>query len=267
MDAITVAQEAAHRAGDLLLRQFRQPQAIRKKGLKDLVTQADLDAENLIVGTIRQAFPEHEFLGEEGHTAREGADHVWVIDPLDGTRNYAQGIPFFCVSIALTVKGKTVLGVIFDPLHGETFAAESGSGAYVNGQGIAFAKKVRLEEAVVYAGFPPAQSHSDPGIASHILARLYPTVAVMRNMGSAALSLAYVACGRVDIAYHDRLSVWDMLAGVLLIEEAGGMATDFGGQPISMASHNLVAANTPSFHAPVLRTIQEVLAGHPTRPG
>jgi len=182
MDAITVAREAAHCAGALLLHHFRQPQGTHRKGLRDLVTQMDLDAENLIVGKIRQAFPKHEFLGEEGHTARQDADYVWIIDPLDGTRNYAQGIPFFCISIALNARGRTVLGVVYDPVHGETFAAESGSGAYMNDQKIRWAQKTCLEEAVIYAGFPPVQDPSDTGVALPIVSRLYPAVAAIRNL-------------------------------------------------------------------------------------
>jgi len=243
MEAIAVAIEAAHKAGEIILRHFRQPQEIRTKGPQDIVTQVDLDAEDIIVRTIRRAFPGHEFLGEEGHTADRDAEHLWVIDPLDGTRNYAAGIPFFCVSIALSVQGRAVLGVIYDPLHGETFSAETG------------------------AGFLPAQNAENPGLSLPMLMRLRPAIAAMRNMGSAALSLAYVACGRLDIAYHDRLSAWDLLAGALLIEEAGGIATDLNGQAISTSSRDIIAANSPALHVPVLHIAQEVLKERKTRTG
>ena len=236
MEAIAVAIEAAHKAGEIILRHFRQPQEIRTKGPQDIVTQVDLDAEDIIVRTIRRAFPGHEFLGEEGHTADRDAEHLWVIDPLDGTRNYAAGIPFFCVSIALSVEGTAVLGVIYDPLRGETFSAETGQGA-------------------------------NPGLSLPMLMRLRPAIAAMRNMGSAALSLAYVACGRLDIAYHDRLSAWDLLAGALLIEEAGGIATDLNGQAISTSARDIIAANSPALHVPVLHIAQEVLKERKTRTG
>jgi len=260
MNAITVAIEAAHKAGELILYHFRQPQVIRRKSPTDVVTSVDRDAEDLIVHTIRQAFPDHEFLAEEGHIARQCADYLWVIDPLDGTRNYALGIPFFCTSIALSVKGKTALGVIHDPLHGETFSAEAGKGAYLNGEKIRYARKTSMEHAIASVGFLPAWNADDPGLAVPMLMRLRPMIETARNMGAVALNLAYVACGRFDIAYQDRLSTWDMLAGALLVEEAGGVVTDFSGKPISLSSHDVIASNVPAFHASVLRVAREVLA-------
>jgi len=259
MDAITIAMEAAHKAGELILRHFRQPQEIRMKTPTEIVTQVDHDAEDIIVRIIRQAFPDHEFLGEEGHTASQGADYLWVIDPLDGTRNYTLGIPFFCVSIALVVRGKIVLGVIYDPERGETFSAQTGKGAYLNGVKVNFTRTTSMERAIVCVGFVPAQSADNPELALPMLLRLRPAIAAVRNMGSAALSLAYVACGRLHIAYQDRLSPWDMLAGALLVEEAGGTVTDFAGRPISLSSQNIIAANSSGLHAPVLRVAQEVL--------
>ena len=260
MDAISVATEAAHKAGDLILRHFRQPLEIHMKGPADVVTQVDHDAEDMIVRTIRAAFPEHGFLGEEGHAALPGADYVWVIDPLDGTRNYATGVPFFCTSIALTLRGRAVVGVIHDPLHGETFSAETGKGAYLNGARVSFARKARLEQAILYVGFLPAHNPRDAGLAVPMLVRLRPQVEAVRNVGSAALSLAYVACGRFDIVYQDRLSAWDMLAGALLVEEAGGVATDFAGNRLSLSSQDVIAANAPAFHASVLSMARQVLA-------
>lgn len=259
MDAIAVAVEAAHKAGELILRHFRQPQEIHMKTPTEVVTQVDRDAEDIIVRTIRRTFPDHEFLGEEGHTASQGADYLWVIDPLDGTRNYTLGIPFFCVSIALTVKGQTMLGVIYDPERGETFSAEAGKGTHLNGAKVHFTRKASMEQAIAYVGFLPAEKPDNPRLGLPMLMRLWPSIAAVRNMGSAALSLAYVACGRLDIAYHDQLNAWDMLAGALLIEEAGGIVTDFAGRPMSVASRNIIAANNPAFHEPVLRVAQEVL--------
>lgn len=260
MDAITVAIEAAHKAGELILQHFRQPQEIRMKGPADIVTQVDHDAEDIIVRTIRQAFPDHQFLAEEGHSASCDADYLWVIDPLDGTRNYTAGIPFFCTSIALTVERRTVLGVIYDPLREETFSAEAGKGTYLNGAKVDYVKKTSMEQAIAYVGFLPARHADDAGLALPMFTRLRPAVLAIRKMGSAALSLAYVACGRFDIAYHDRLDAWDMLAGALLVEEIGGVATDFGGRPISVTSRDIIAANAPAFHAATLRIARQVLA-------
>jgi myo-inositol-1(or 4)-monophosphatase len=265
MNAIAVATEAAHKAGELILRHFRQPQDIHFKAPAEIVTAVDREAEDIIVRTIRQTFPDHQFLGEEAHTASEGADYLWVIDPLDGTRNYTLGIPFFSVSIALAVKGRTVLGMIYDPERGELFSAEVGKGTSLNGSKVHFTRRASMEQAVAYVGFVPAQNPDNPQLALPMLVRLRPAIASVRNIGSAALSLAYVACGRLDIAYHDRLSAWDILAGALLIEEAGGTATDFEGRPISLTSQNIIAANNPAFHAPVLRVARQVLAERQSR--
>jgi myo-inositol-1(or 4)-monophosphatase len=259
MEAIAVAIEAARAAGELILRHFRQPQEIHMKGPQDVVTQVDIDAEEVIVGTIREAFPDDEFLGEEGHVAGPCADRLWVIDPLDGTRNYAVGIPFFCVSIALSVEDRPVLGVIYDPIRDELFSAEAGQGTHLNSRRVHFTPKTSLEQAMVYVGTLPARTANNPGLSLPMLLRLRPSIAVIRNMGSAALSLAYVACGRLDIAYHDRLSPWDLLAGALLISEAGGVATDFRGDSITVSSQDIIASNSRPLHAPVLRIAREVV--------
>ena len=259
MEAIDIAMDAAHKAGDLIARQFHQPQEIHAKGPAEIVTQVDRDAEDLIVRTIRQAFPDDEFLGEEGHEPRPGADRIWVIDPLDGTTNYAQGIPFFCVSIALAVRGRAVLGVVYDPQHGETFAAEEGKGALLNGVEVHCTSRNSLSDATVYVGALPAKNPHNRELALPMLTRLRPSINVMRNMGSAALSLAYVACGRLDISYQDWLSAWDMLAGALLVEEAGGRVTDFDGMPISASSESIIAAGNSAVHQAVLEVAQQLL--------
>nr|MBC7246125.1 inositol monophosphatase [Chloroflexota bacterium] len=259
MEAINVAIEAAHQAGELILRYFRQPQVIHAKGPGDLTTHVDQEAEEIIVRVIRQIFPDHDFLGEEGHSAHCEAESLWVIDPLDGTRNYSVGIPWFCTSIALAVKGRAILGVIYDPVRGETFYAEAGKGAYFNGQAIRCSKKTNMERAIAAIGFLPARHKENPGLALPMLTRLHPMIEATRIMGAAALNLAYVASGRVEISFHDRVSAWDILAGALLIEEAGGTATDFAGRPISVASQNIIAASNAAFHKEVLRIAQEIL--------
>ena len=259
MEPLTVAIEAAHQAGELILQRFRRPQEVRAKGPQDVVTEADLEAEEAIVRCLRKAFPEDQFLGEEGHRATSDASRVWVIDPLDGTRNYTVGFPFFCTSIALSIQGKAVLGVIHDPVHGETFSALAGQGACLNGQRVRLTPKAALGQAILYVGFLPAGNPKNPGLALPMFNRLRPSTLAMRNMGSAALSLAYLACGRLDIAYHDYLSAWDVLAGALLISEAGGIATDFAGKPISISSCNIIAASSPGLYAPVLQIAQQVM--------
>lgn len=266
MQPIAVAIDAAHKAGEIISRYFRQPQEIHLKGPSDPTTQADQEAEEVIVHTIRQFFPHHEFLGEEGHAACHDAENLWVIDPLDGTRNYALGIPWFCISIALAVRGRAVLGVVYDPMRAETFYAEAGKGAYLNGKEIHCAQKTEMERAVAAMGLLPARHKDNPGLAVPMLIRLHPMVEAVRVMGAAALNLAYVACGRVDIALHDLVSAWDILAGALLIEEAGGIATDFAGKPITTASRSIIGASNVAFHTQVLDIARKVLA-HPLGSG
>jgi myo-inositol-1(or 4)-monophosphatase len=260
MDEITIAIQAAQEAGALALRRFRQPQEIRRKGPADPVTQADDEAEELIVSAIRRVFPDHEFLGEEGHRAPVDAEHLWVIDPIDGTRNYAHGVPFFCTSIALARHGRVVLGVIHDPTLKETFHAELGKGAYLNGQPIHVSRQTELEDAILSLSLVPARQVGNARVALPMLVRLQPAVETVRIMGSAALHLAYVACGRFDVGFQDSIHAWDVLAGMLLVQEAGGVATDLMGEPVSTSAHDCIVANNASFHRAVLRVAQEVAA-------
>ncbi len=260
MDLMTIAIEAAHQAGELALSQFHQPQQVRQKGPSDPVTATDVAAEDLIVRTIREVYPNHQFLGEEGHQAPTDADYVWIIDPIDGTRNYAHGVPCFCTSIALARHGHLALGVIYDPLLKETFHAEAGKGAYLNGQRIRVSLKTRLEDAILAMSLVPAQQSGNARVAMPMLARLQPRVESVRIMGSAALHVAYVACGRFDVGFQDSIHAWDVLAGVLLVREAGGVATDLRGQPVTTSSGDCIVANNANFHSAVLRAAQEALA-------
>ena len=261
MDLSTIAIEAARQAGELALSQLHQPQQVRQKGPSDPVTATDVAAEDLIVHTIRQAFPDHQFMGEEGHQGSADADYLWIIDPIDGTRNYAHGVPFFCTSIALARHGRLALGVIYDPLQKETFYAEAGKGAYLNGQRIRVSRKTRLEDAILSMSLVPALQTGNAQVAMPMLARLQPRVESVRIMGSAALHVAYVACGRFDVGFQDSIHAWDVLAGVLLVREAGGIATDLRGQPVTTSSHDCIVANNANFHEAVLRAAQEALAG------
>lgn len=258
IQALDVAIDAAHKAGSLIRDRFGQPKETEMKTPTDIVTQVDRDAEEIIVRTIQQAFPGHEFLGEEGHAPRQNAEHVWVVDPLDGTRNYTLGIPLFCVSIALTFRGHVVLGVIHDPERDETFSARLGGGTHLNGVKVQGCVRTPLDQAIVYAGFVPAQSPNNPELSMPMLARLRPSIAAMRNLGSVALGLAYVACGRIDLAYQDHLNPWDMCAGAVLVQEAGGVATDLHGEAVSLSSRSIAVALNSDFHKLVLEIAQDV---------
>jgi len=260
MDALTVAIAAAREAGALICRQFHQPNKVALKGPSDIVTQVDRDAENLIVARIRSAFPDHQFMAEEGHAPERDSEYLWVIDPLDGTTNFALGIPHFAVSIALARRGRAVLGVVYDPVQDETFVAEAGQGTQLNGCRILCARKATMSETALALGYLPTHYNHNPGLALPILLRLYPLVESIRIMGSAAMNLAYVACGRFDICYNDYLNPWDVMAGALLVEEVGGMATDFAGQPIALDTHSILAANDPAYYRQAFGVVQQVLA-------
>jgi len=260
MDAITVAIQAAQKAGEMILGRFDQPQVVSYKGPADIVTQVDKDAEQLIVDSIHSAFPRHEFLAEEGHQASLDAENLWVIDPLDGTRNFANGIPFFCTSIALAHRGQTVLGVIYDPIRKEMFHSMLGKGAYLNDRPIRVSPRAQLEQGILSLSLLPVRRRHNPRRSFPMLAQLYPLIENVRSLGSAALHLAYVACGRFDICYQDHVNAWDILAGALMIREAGGTTTDYQGQPISLQSDEILAANGPAFHREVLRIACEVMA-------
>jgi len=233
-DLLEVAEQAARAAGAVALRGFRTVLDIRSKGGTDIVTQYDHAAEEAALSIVRSRFPTHSILAEESGASgdREDAPRlVWMIDPIDGTHNYASQIPFWCVSVAVVeVSTNSVLaGVVFDPLHDELFAATLGGGATVNGKPISVTSKDDISKAIVAYDI----GHN-PDIASRmvdLVAWVQPRVAKVRHLGSAALSLTYVAAGRIDAYYHLSLQPWDIAAALLLIQEAGGTVTDWHGDP------------------------------------
>jgi myo-inositol-1(or 4)-monophosphatase len=248
MDPIEVAIDAAHLGGAHALRRFRTPLAKHLKGPADLVTEADGEAEELIVSIIRRAFPDHTFLGEEGHQPRPDAEYIWVIDPIDGTRNYARGIPFFCTSLALTRRGVPVAAVIYDPVHEETFHAQLGGGAFLDGASVRVNSQAALEDSVLALSLVSERYLHNGHVAMPMLDQIQPMVESVRLMGSAALHVAYVACGRCELAFQDSVHPWDIIAGALLVQEAGGMATELLGAPVSISSHDIIAASSRAIH-------------------
>src|SRR3954463_6648072 len=224
-DYLPFIEQTARDAGALLMRHFKARVAIEYKGDADLVTVADRESETLIVARIRERFPQHDILGEEGTRTESGAEFKWYIDPLDGTTNFAHGFPVFCVSIALERKGERVAGVLYDPTRDELFVAEKGSGATLNGARMQVSKVAKLNEALVATGFPSHKRHKNPNI--HFYHQITLRTHGVRRAGSAALDLASVAAGRVDGFWEFNLNPWDTAAGVLLVEEAGGGALVF----------------------------------------
>ncbi len=251
-----VAEEAAREAGKLLVERYRTDFSISKKGVVNLVTEVDIESENLIVSRIRQAFPEHAILAEERHPDSSRAGFKWIIDPLDGTTNYAHGYPVFSVSIALEFEGEILLGVVFDPTRGELYSARRGGGAFCNGRPIRVSKTSTLVASLLATGFPydvhtSRQNNLDNYCAFAVRAQ------GIRRGGSAAIDFCYVASGRLDGFWELKLNPWDCAAGSLIVHEAGGTVTDFRGGRFSIYKPEVVASNG-LIHREMLEVLESV---------
>jgi len=234
-------ESIAREAGALLMEKFKQRIGFTYKGDADLVTAADRASEKLITDHIRKQFPGHDLFGEEGTRTNTGSDYRWYIDPLDGTTNFAHGFPVFCVSLGLEFKGERIAGVLYDPTRDELFAAEKGSGAYLNGERISVSKVTNLAECLTGTGFPSHKRHKNPNIFFYHVITL--RTHGVRRAGSAALDLASVAAGRLDAFWEFNLNSWDTAAGVVLVQEAGGMVTRFDGSTWQLDSRETLATN------------------------
>jgi len=255
--------EIAREAGALLMDYFRQHVKVEYKGEADLVTVADRASEELIRDRLRQRWPSFDILGEEGGLQDTGSDYRWYVDPLDGTTNFAHGFPVFCVSMGLEYQGKRIAGVIYDPTRNELFAAEQGSGAYLNQEPIHVSKTANLAECLVATGFPSHKRHKNPNIFFYHQISLHTHG--VRRAGSAALDLCYVACGRLDGFWEFNLNPWDTAAGVLMIEEAGGKVSDFKGGPFQLDSRETLASNG-LVHKALLNEMERVFIGTDLEP-
>ena len=241
MQYLETAVEIAREAGALLHDKFKQRIGFTYKGDADLVTEADRAAETLITDRILKQFPGHDLYGEEGTRTNTGSDYRWYIDPLDGTTNFAHGFPVFCVSLGLEFKGERVAAVIYDPTRDELFAAERGSGTYLNGTRVYVSKVNNLAECLTGTGFPSHKRHKNPNIYFYHVITL--RTHGVRRAGSAALDLASVACGRLDAFWEFNLNPWDTAAGSLMVEEAGGKITRFDNTPWLLDSKETLATN------------------------
>lgn len=242
---LNFAIQTAREAGKILADKFGRALRVTNKGDIDLVTEADIAAERLIVERIRSYHPRHAILTEESgdvvSLGDAGSEYKWVIDPLDGTTNYAHGYPVFCVSIALEHEGRVVLGVVYDPTRDELFAAERGGGATLNGRSLRVSETGELNGALLCTGFPyDVRDRGD--FARHFRNFIMRAQSVRRD-GAAALDLAYVAAGRFDAFYEEGLRPWDVAAGVLLVEEAGGRVTHYDGSPFRIYTPPIAASN------------------------
>jgi myo-inositol-1(or 4)-monophosphatase len=253
---LNFAIETARDAGRLLLEKFGRGIKVSKKGDINLVTEADLASEALIIERIRSHYPKHTILAEESGTAvAAGGDTAWkwIIDPLDGTTNYAHGYPCFCVTLAVEHHEEIVIGVTFDPTRDELFATERGRGASLNGKPMHVSDTQDLGDALIVTGFP-YDFKGRPHFARNLTQFLIESRGVRRD-GSAAIDMAYVACGRFDGFWEEGLNPWDMAAGVLLIEEAGGQVSGYDSSNFSIYHPPIVASNG-LIHSQMLRVLQ-----------
>jgi myo-inositol-1(or 4)-monophosphatase len=255
---LNLAIDAALEAGNLLKKNVGKVKQIEYKGgnATNLVTEIDKKSEEIIIGKIKQKYPDHDFLGEESGYAKVTSEFRWIIDPLDGTTNYAHGLPIFSVTIGLEYKGEIILGVVYNPSLDEMFTAEKGKGAYLNKRPIAVSKTGKLIESLVVTGFPYTVNENPEPEITHFRNFIVESQAV-RRLGSAAIDLAYVACGRFDGFWEGTLNAWDMSAGVLLVTEAGGMWTDYQGKPSSVYNKHVLTSNG-LIHDEMLRVLHKV---------
>jgi len=242
-----IARRAAIEGGNVLMRSFGTALRIDRKGEVDLVTEADRAAEKAIVEVIRGTFPRHGILAEEGDYGRSDSSYLWIIDPLDGTTNYAHGFPWFAVSIALALEGKVILGIVYNPFHNEFFYAEQGKGAYLNEVQIRVSSTNHLDSSLLATGFPYDRRTNPVNNFDHFI-RFQKRARACRRAGAASLDLAYTAAGRLDGYWEMKLKPWDVAAGKLLVEESGGKITDFDGAPFDIYGHECLASNDLIHH-------------------
>lgn len=262
-DVIRVAAKAAVKAGCLLQERYNQPHEITHKGRIDLVTEADLASEELILDLLEHDFPGIKVMAEEsfGDCDDQPTEAVWIIDPLDGTTNFAHNFPWFAVSIAFYDKGRSQAGVIYNPLQKELFCTTLGGGAWLNDKRIKVSEVAALQNALVATGFPYDIRDRSDGILAMLKAVLANSQGV-RRPGAATLDLAYLACGRLDGFWEVGLKPWDTAAGSLLAEEAGGTLSDFKGSPFSPFIPELLASNT-LLHKDIVTLLREFSADTP----
>ncbi|MCP4632128.1 MAG: inositol monophosphatase [candidate division Zixibacteria bacterium] len=237
-----IAVNAAQKAGRLLLEKQNLERKIAYKGEADLVTDADTTAEKLIVELIKDNLPEHSILAEEGSGVSSDSEYLWIIDPLDGTTNYAHHFPFFCVSIALKYIDDILLGVVYNPVFDELFLAIKGEGAYLNDKEISVSGHKDLMECLLATGFPYDKARSERDNLKYFNIFL-KRIQGIRRAGSAAMDLVYTACGRLDGYWELKLKPWDMAAGALIVREAGGKVTGFDGEDLDIFKGDIIASN------------------------
>jgi len=236
-----VANQVVREAGGVVMAHFRGEKRIEYKGRTDLVTDVDLLVEERMIALLQKEYPSFGIITEESEEIAGDSPYTWVIDPIDGTRNFACGIPHFSVALALTQGDDVLLGIVYDPLREEFFWAEKGGGAFLNNSPISVSKKTSLEASLI--GFDMGYDAERGQEVLDVASALWPGVQSVRVMGSATLGLAYAACGRLDLYLHLSLSPWDLASGILLINEAGGKISETDGKPVSIRSKRVIATS------------------------
>lgn len=255
---LKVCLEAVYAAGAELQRWVGRFN-VREKGRFDLVTQADLAAQEVVRRHVLDAFPHHGFIGEEGLSESAEYDYRWIVDPLDGTTNYVHGVPHYAVSLALEHRGRPVVGTVFNPASGECFTAVEGRGAFLNDQPIRVSSIESLDQALAAMGLPAGMTPDSPDLKV-MLKALFQCQSIRRT-GSASLNLCYLAAGRFDVCWSFSTKVWDVAAGVLLIREAGGAVSAVDGGPFTLADPRLLAAANPRLLDQVRQMVVEAGVG------
>lgn len=255
-DYLKTAVAAARAAGAILAQNFGKTHRIYRKGRIDIVTDIDRRSEEAVISVLRRKFPDHNILAEESPAIDRRSPYTWIVDPLDGTTNYAHAYPFYAVSIALARDKEPFVGVVFHPEMGELFCAVKGGGAFLNNKRIRPSQIDRLDRALLVTGFP-YDIAENPGITFALFEQMCLSAQGMRRDGSAALNLCYVACGRFDGFWEEKLKPWDTAAGALIAREAGAVLTDYAGHPYSCFMNELLAGNKP-IHADMLSIVKRV---------
>ena len=253
---VEAASTIAREAGALLMQ--HRGVAFELKGEFDLVTAADRASEKLVVSRLHALFPDHGIVAEEGGSAEKKSEYRWFVDPLDGTTNFAHGFPVWNTTLAVAKNDEVIAGVVFDPERNELFAAERGAGATLNGKKIQVSKATTLEDALVSTGFPSRKRHQNINI--HFYYQLAMLTHGVRRAGAAAIDLAWTACGRLEAFWEFGLNPWDMAAGTLLVEEAGGKVSGMRGEPLDLYGSTLLVDNG-LLHAEIIEVFGEIFKG------
>jgi myo-inositol-1(or 4)-monophosphatase len=258
MNELETAVSAARLAGALQLKHFQKGVDFQTKSSSfDLLTIADIESEKAIVSLIREAFPAHNILAEEGKYEKTDSPFTWIIDPLDGTNNFAYHLPIFCTSIALMKEGELILGVVYDVTRNELFSAEKGKGAYLNGESISVSEQASLERAMLITGFYYSRGEETFKTLENIKNFFLKKIIGLRRLGAAALDLCYIASGRASGFWEFELSPWDFAAGKLIIEEAGGKVTGKQGQTVRLTEKSYIVASNGKIHEAMVEVLNQ----------